>query len=78
MAQVHTVHDGARWRNKLDGLQQGPAHEYQSDAVAAGRTIAAELGVMHCIHDIDGSIIEERPYRTSSEPSWAGSLRYTA
>ncbi len=78
MAQVHTVHEGTRWRNKVDGLQQGPAHEYQSDAVAAARSIAAELGAVHYIHDIDGTVIEERPYRTTSEPSWAGSLRYTA
>lgn len=77
MAHVHTVFEASRWRNLVDGLQQGTAWTDRSCAVAAGRSIAAELGGTHDVHDVDGRVIdhEEYPQRPLDLP---GPLRYTA
>lgn len=65
MVQVHTIHDGGRWRNRVDGLQQGTAYDDRSCAVAAGRLIVSELGGTFYGHDVDGHVVE----------SWASSAR---
>ena len=77
MVQVHTVHEGSTWRNRVDGLQQGTAYEDRACAVAAGRLIVSELGGTYVAHDIDGRVVERwvsnaRPRRDSI------AARYTA
>lgn len=77
MVQVHTVYEGSKWRNRVDGLQQGTAYDDRACAVAAGRLIVSELGGTYVAHDIDGRVLERwmsdaRPRRESL------AARYTA
>lgn len=76
MVHVRTVFDGDRWRNKVDGLQQGSPTPDRSAAVAAGRAIAAELGGSHDVHDVDGRVVEHTEHPSGNDRT--GPLQYIA
>ena len=78
MVQVHTVYESHAWRNKVDGLQQGIPYTSRSCAVAAGRTIACDLGASLYLHDVDGTLLDYCVYDTSDEVVALGAMRYTA
>lgn len=78
MVQVHTVYEGSAWRNKVDGLQQGTALRSHAAAVAAGRSIARELGCSHDVHDVDGRVVEHQDYTPGARSEWAGAAQWTA
>ncbi len=76
MFQVHTVFESGAWRNKVDGLRQGPAYPTRSSAAAAGRAIAVELRGAHVVHDVDGSVLESHRYGQASVRRWVDPVRY--
>lgn len=76
MFQVHTVFESGSWRNKVDGLQQGPAHTTRSAAAAAGRAIALELRGVHLVHDLDGAVVEQHRYGAARVRRWVDPVTY--
>ena len=78
MVQVHTLYESSAWRNKVDGLQQGVPHTTRASAVAAGRSIAMELGAVHYLHDIDGTVTDQHVYDSGQSEGWHGAMAYTA
>jgi hypothetical protein len=76
MIQVHTVYETSGWRNKVDGLQQGPPFPDRLAAAAQGRLIALELRGAHIVHDVDGTIIEQHRYGTTRVRSWVDPVRF--
>lgn len=76
MVHVRTVFESDRWRNKVDGLQQGTPTPDRSAAVAAGRAILAELGGTHDVHDVDGRVVEHTEQPVALDAT--GPLRYIA
>jgi Uncharacterized protein conserved in bacteria (DUF2188) len=76
MVQVHTVFEAAAWRNKVDGLQQGTPHTDRVSAVAEGRQVAVELQAAHTVHDVDGSVVEQRRYGSPVSRRWVDPVLY--
>lgn len=78
MFQVHTVFEAEQWRNKVNGLAQGLAYAARPAAVAAGRSIAAELHGVHVVHDLDGRILEQHRYGPARVRRWVDPVLYTS
>lgn len=76
MIQVHTVFEASGWRNKVDGLQQGPPYADRLTATAQGRRIALELRGAHIVHDVDGSVLEHHRYGTARARAWVDPVRF--
>ncbi len=78
MYQVHTVFEAENWRNKVNGLAQGPAFADRRPAVVAGRAIAVELHGIHVVHDVDGRVLEQHRYGTARVRRWVDPVLYTS
>lgn len=78
MFQVHTVYEAETWRNKVNGLAQGPGFSARPLAVAAGRAIAVELHAVHVVHDLDGRILEQHRYGPARVRRWVDPVIYTS
>lgn len=76
MIQVHTVFEASGWRNKVDGLQQGPPFSDRLVAAAQGRRIAIELRGAHFVHDVDGTVLEHHRYGTAHVRPWLDPVRF--
>ncbi len=76
MIQVHTVFEAAGWRNKVDGLQQGPPFADRLTATAEGRRIALDLRGAHIVHDVDGTVLENHRYGTAHVRAWVDPVQY--
>lgn len=78
MIQVHTVFEASGWRNKVDGLQQGPPFSDRLAAAAEGRRIALDLRAAHIVHDVDGTVLEHHRYGTARIRAWVDPVQYHA
>ncbi len=74
--QVHTVLEATGWRNKVDGLHQGPAYTERFAAAAEGRRIALELRGAHVVHDVDGTVVEHHRYGSAHVRRWVDPAQY--
>lgn len=59
---VHTVPDGHRWANEVDGRRVAEPFERKVDAIAAGRLLAIRAGLEHHIHNQDGTLSAKNSY----------------
>lgn len=59
---VHTVPDGERWVNEIDGRRVDAGFDRKVDAVAAGRAVALRSGLEHHVHDADGTLAVRYSY----------------
>lgn len=56
--EVETYDEDGSWRNWADGADLGTAHQDRDEAIAEGRTRAAERGVEHIVRDEQASVVE--------------------
>lgn len=67
---IHTMWDGNKWINKVEGGQRpSNSGETKAPVQARGREMAIERGVEHYIHRKDNNTIQERnTYPRSRDP----------
>jgi hypothetical protein len=72
MAQgdIHTMWDGEKWVNKVEGGERASnSGETKAPVQATGRDMAIERGVEHFVHGKERNLIQERnTYPRSRDP----------
>ena len=62
---VHTVQEGTKWTNKVEGQKRGQ-YSTQKEAARVGREIAKRNQSEHHLHGQNGQIREHRSYRNDT------------